>query len=195
MIPKRLIRTVPTDTSTEVEQWWQTACEMHPDWEHVTYREPVDPAAFPITGHLFSTCESGAQKADLIRIEALWWGAGIYLDSDVEVVKPLDSFLHAGGVAGWEDESHICNAVLAFEAGHPALKTILELAIQRHDQGTWNAGIGVVTEVLRDHPDVLLLPPGSWYPVHYRQKMPPTEVVKKQNPWAYAIHHWSHSWA
>ena len=194
-MPRRLVRTVPEAVDDEQEHLWEIACDLHPDWEHRTWREPIDPVDFPLTGYLFSTCESGAQKADLIRAEDLYSRSGIYLDSDVEVLRPLDPLLGTRGFAGWEDENHICNAVMGFEAGHPALREYLELAIQRHDEGTWLAGVGAFTEVMRGRDDVLLLAPGSLYPVHYRQSMPPMGLVRCHNPWAYTIHHWNHSWA
>jgi mannosyltransferase OCH1-like enzyme len=192
VIPKRLVRTVPEHTTDQVEGWWAQAIGLHPDWEHVTWREPVYPEFFPLTGHLFDSCESGAQKADLIRAEDLWWRGGIYLDSDVEVFKALDPFLGLSGCAGWEDAEHICNAVMAFEAAHPALEQVLKLAIQRHSEGTWAAGVGVFTEVMATRDDVLLLPPGTWFPYHYKQRRPVN--VREMNPWAYTAHHWSHSW-
>ena len=194
-ISKRLIRTVPEAVDDEQEHLWEIACALHPDWEHITHRDPVDRDLFPMTSKHWDTCESGAQLADLIRAEDLYWRSGIYLDSDVEVLKPLDPLLNTKGFAGWEDENHICNAVMGFEAGHPALREYLELAIQRHGEGTWLAGVGAFTEVMRGRDDVLLLAPGSLYPVHYRQSMPPTGLVRLHNPWAYTIHHWNHSWA
>ena len=130
MIPHRLIRTVPKDTSADVERWWNQACELHPDWEHVTIREPVDRDQFPLTGHLFKTCETGAQKADLIRAEQLWWGGGVYIDSDYVAFRAFDILTALDGFAAYEDEQHIPNAVMGFKQNHPALERVIQLAIQ-----------------------------------------------------------------
>jgi hypothetical protein len=83
MIPRRLIRTVPEQTVDEVEGFWSRVVELHPGWEHVTYRDPIDAALFPVTSPLWGRCRSGAQRAGLIRLEALARVGGIYLDSDV----------------------------------------------------------------------------------------------------------------
>lgn len=192
MIPHRLVRTIPAKTSDQVETWWREACTLHPGWEHVTIREPVDPKQFPLTGHLFDSCESGAQKADLIRAEDLWSRGGLYVDADVQVFRSFEPLLPLKGFAAWEDEHHVCNALLGFQPGHPALKRVIELAIQRHEQGTWQAGVGVVTQVLRDAKDVLLLPPQCFYAVHWRNR---AHLHRhRPDPWEFAAHHWAHSW-
>lgn len=195
MIPTRLIRTVPAETSDQVEDWWRQACRLHPGWQHVTLRDPVDRTQFPVTSPYWDGVESGAQLADLIRIEELWARGGVYIDSDVEVFRSFEPLLCLPGFAGWEDEKHIPNAVLGFRPAHLALRKVLELAIRLRHQGTWNAGVGVTTQVFKDRTDILLLPPGSLYPVHYRARMPSSDTVRADNPWAFCLHHWAHSWA
>lgn len=197
MIPRRLVRTVPKTTSSQVEQWWQQACDLHPDWEHVTLRDPIDRDRFPITSHLWDTCETGAQLADLVRAEDLFWNGGIYLDSDVEVLRRLDPLLPLAGFAAWEDPLYIPNAVLGFTPKHPALLEVLRKAIARHDQGTWAAGVGVTTEVFRGRDDMVLLPPGSFYPIDWRtahRHGVDLGTVAAVNPWSYAIHLYAGSW-
>jgi hypothetical protein len=82
-IPRILHRTVPEVTSKQVEDWWQRFEELHPDWDLRTYREPIDPTDWPMTGDLFKRCQNGAQKAGLIRLEAVYTHGGVYVDSDV----------------------------------------------------------------------------------------------------------------
>jgi len=198
MIPPRLVRTVPAETSSRAEQWWQQACELHPTWAHVTLRDPINKQNFPITGALWKTCESGAQLADLVRAEELFWRGGVYIDSDFECFKPLDTLLRLEGFAAYEDDEFIPNAVMGFEPDHPAILKVLQLAIQRHERGTWEAGVGVTTEVFKDRTDMLLLPPASFYAVHWRtahRKKLDSNTIRAQNPWAFGLHHYAHSWA
>ena len=197
MIPHRLVRTVPAVTSEHTEQLWDIATALHPDWEHVTHRDPVDRNAFPISSQFWDDCATGAQLADLIRIEDLLQNGGFYIDSDVLMCKPLDTLCGLSAVAAWEDERYVPNAVLGFVPGHPALFEILRLAIARQSLGTWTAGVGVCTEVLTGRDDITLLPPGSFYPVHWRQvHRGPVDwdEVARANPWAYAIHQYEASW-
>lgn len=196
MIPPILHRTVPTETTPEVEGWWDHWCDLHPGWEHSTWRDPIDPADFPRTAHAWPRCSSGAQLAGLIRLEALWHHGGIYLDSDVEGYRALNPLLHLPAFAAWEDERTVPDAVLGAEPHHPAIDTCLVLALARLDGGAWESGPGVTTEVLRDRTDVLLLPPASFYPYHWSPaaKRRGRHAPHWRNPWTFGAHHWQASW-
>lgn len=198
MIPRRLIRTVPADTSIDVEQLWNTATALHLNWEHVTLRDPVDTSRFPITAPYWPDVQTGAQLADLIRAEELWQRGGWYIDSDVLCVKPFDTLCALDGVVAWEDAQHIPNAVMGFRAGHPALRRVLELAIERRGEGTWAAGVGVTTEVFsEDRPDVVVLPPAAFYPVHWRiahAQAQNWQSVADRTPGCYVVHQYAASW-
>jgi Glycosyltransferase sugar-binding region containing DXD motif len=198
MIPRRLIRTVPESPSPEQDRMWEIATKLHPDWEHVDLRDPVDRSRFPVTRHLWDRCDSGAQLADLIRAEELSHRGGVYIDSDVECYRSFDPLLGLDGFAGYEDADHVCTAVLGFTAGHPAVKALMDVGMERHHQGTWAAAIGVVSEIWPGRDDMLLLPPGSFFPYHYQQKwtgdVPSREQIRDTNPWAFCAHHWDGSW-
>ncbi|MDG2335209.1 MAG: glycosyltransferase [Myxococcota bacterium] len=202
-IPKLIFRTVPVHTSAEVEEWWASTKALHPDFEHITYREPVDPAAFPITSPYWERCESGAQKAGLIRLEGLWLHGGIYLDSDVQVYRSLVPLLQLRGFAVYEDADVVPDAVLGAECRHPAIDACVKLALKRIDEnsgdfrtdGAWGTGPGVTNTVLRERDDWLLLPPGTFYPYHYTEKKKRRHEDFSQTPWIFAAHHWHHSWS
>ncbi|QDH91817.1 glycosyltransferase [Mycobacterium phage Phrappuccino] len=195
-IPRRLIRTVPEQLDDEAERLWTIATELHPDWEHVTLRDPIDRSLFPITSPHWDACETGAQLADLVRAEELYWRGGVYIDSDVECYRSFDPLLGVQGFAAWEDSDHIPNAVMGFTPWHPAIRAVVDLAVARQGEGTWAAGVGVTTEVFAGRDDMLLLPPASFYPYHYTMKtVAQPEMIQRQNPWAFCAHHWKHSWA
>lgn len=197
MIPRRLVRTVPTNTTDQVEQWWSKACALHPDWECVTWRDPIDPAAFPITSPYWADCESGAQLADMVRAEDLYHRGGCYLDSDVEVYRSFEPLTKLDGFAAWDCPEYIPNAVMAFRPGHPAIGRVVALAVQRRHEGTWPAGVGVTTETFRGRDDMVLFPPGSFYPAFWKDAHSGRvnwDTLPQQQPWAYAAHHAHHSW-
>ena len=194
-MPRKLWRTVPEHTSEQIEQWWAEFIGMHPGWDTETVREPVDPSEFPLTGHLFDRCASGAQKAGLIRLELLYTHGGVYVDSDVQAVRPLDVLTHLPAFAAWEDDRCAPDAILGAVAGHPAIRLCLERAVVLIEGGStdaWETGPGVTTAVLPWRDDVLLLPPGSFYPVHYHEKA--KLGTRNGQPWVFAEHKWHHSW-
>jgi mannosyltransferase OCH1-like enzyme len=194
MIPRLIFRTIPAETSNTVEQFWVNTVKLHAGWQAITYRDPIDPALFPISAPHWDRCTSGAQRAGLIRLEGLLGHGGIYLDSDVEVYRPLDSLLGVPAFAAWEDAKVVPDAVLGAKPAHPAIGECLERAIDVLDQGPWASGPGVTTAILPGRADVLLLPPGAWYPYHYTQRDQRHDDHRAANPWAFGAHHWEGSW-
>lgn len=196
LIPRILHRTVPERTTAQVESFWQRAEQLHPGWEFKTYRDPLPITDWPLSAHLWNRCQNGAQKAGLIRLEALIRLGGVYIDSDVELYRPLDSLRFSPAFAAWEDAKVIPDAVLGCIPGHPAFVTMLDEALELvgRGAGAWDSGPGVSTRVLRGRPDVLLLPPGSFYPYHYREKHRAQENHAAAQPWAFGAHHWAASW-
>lgn len=204
MIPRRLIRTVPADTDPQVDAWWDEACKLHPDWDHLDLRDPIDPTRFPTTAPLWRNCTSGAQMAGLIRLEALFRWGGIYIDSDLELWRNLEPLVGVSCFATYEDPGVIPDFVLGATAGHPAIGACLDLAVKRvrfpegdwRTCGAWGTGPGVTTQTLAGRDDVLLLPPASFAPYHYTEKdTVDMAKVRAENPWAFGAHHWRHSWA
>src|SRR5690606_34232415 len=51
---------------------------------------------------------------------------GIYLDTDVEVVRPLDSLLHHQAFSGFEDEHYLQSGTMGAAAGHPWIRALLQ---------------------------------------------------------------------
>lgn len=69
---------------------------------------------------------------DYVRLYALYNFGGIYLDSDVEVLKPLDKFLEHRAFTGCENEEYCVTGIIAAEQGHPWIKDLLNSYKNRH---------------------------------------------------------------
>jgi hypothetical protein len=200
-IPRVLHRVVPEQTTDEAERWWEAWQAIHPGWVFRTWRDPIDPSRFPLTGPHWGLVRHGAQLADLVRLEVLWNEGGIYLDSDMEPLRPLDPLLPLSAFAAWEDAARVPNAVIGAVPSHPAIWECMHLAVTRLNEGeadiTIATGPGVLTDVLPWRADVLVLPPGTFYPVHYhemkRYRVRPRDIRAEQ-PWAFGMHHWAGSW-
>ena len=193
VIPRIMHRTIPAVVTEVVEHYWTHLQQLHPGWEFRTYREPLDPADWPLTGDLWDRCANGAQKAGLIRLEALVTHGGVYVDSDCEPVRSLEPLLAVEAFAGWEDETTVPDAVLGARPQHPAMIEALAQASAAVEAGgdAWASGPGVTTAVLPGRVDVLLLPPGAFYPHHYLQK---NLAHSSPGPWVFLRHQWAGSW-
>lgn len=192
LIPRLIWRTVPEHTTDEVEAFWDHVVELHPGWRCVTMREPLEPYAFPITSPRWGDCTAGAQRAGLVRLELLYRYGGVYLDSDVELYRPLDSLRYCSAFAAWEDAHTIPDAVLGAVPRHRAIARCIDVALDVLTDGPWASGPGVTTAVLRDRDDVLLLPPSSFYPYHYSERHRRNEDHRA--PYVFGAHHWHASW-
>jgi hypothetical protein len=73
-------------------------------------------------------CEIGlyAFASDYIRQYAVYTHGGIYLDSDIEVVKPFDELLHKDLMLGYDCGGTIAAECFGAEKGHPYIKKCME---------------------------------------------------------------------
>ena len=62
---------------------------------------------------------------DYIRLWLVYNYGGIYMDTDVEVVKPLDRFLQYEAVSGFESETQIQTGLMACLEGFPLFTELL----------------------------------------------------------------------
>ena len=69
---------------------------------------------------------------DYIRLKVLFENGGIYMDTDVEVCKPLDSFLEEQAFSGFENNHQIPTGIMASEKGHPFIGRLLNYYNGRH---------------------------------------------------------------
>ena len=69
---------------------------------------------------------------DIVRLYALYNEGGIYMDTDVEVLKSLDGFLHHTAFSGFENETDVPTGIMASEKGGLWAKENLEYYNGRH---------------------------------------------------------------
>lgn len=192
-IPRIMFRTVVEAINEQHENWWLHQQQLHPGWEFISYREPLDPADWPLIGDLMDKCQNGAQKAGLVRLSGLITHGGVFVDADVMPVRSFEPLLHSPAFAGWEDSAVVPDAIMAAEPNHPAFVQALEKAraVIQGGGDAWHSGPGVMTELLPGRNDVLLLAPGHLYPHHYLQR---SGATSNDGPWIIARHMWDGSW-
>lgn len=63
---------------------------------------------------------------DYVRLYALYNEGGVYMDTDVEVLKPIDEFLKHKAFSSFENNNMIPTGLMAGEKGNPWIKDLLD---------------------------------------------------------------------
>ena len=63
--------------------------------------------------------------SDYVRLKALVEMGGVYMDTDVEVIKPLDPYLHHEAFAGFEHPQRVQTGLLACHKGFPLFREFM----------------------------------------------------------------------
>jgi len=64
--------------------------------------------------------------SDVARLKILYDEGGIYMDTDVEVYKPLDEFLNQEGFIGFEDTHYLSTGTIGAKKNNPIIKYLLD---------------------------------------------------------------------
>lgn len=105
-------------------------------------------------------CKKYAFVADYVRLYALYHEGGVYMDSDVEVIKPLDKFLKHSVFSGFENAIWLQAAIMGAEKGNEWIKLLLDYYKDRHFivDGKMNmtTNVDIITALTRIFYDVKL---------------------------------------
>lgn len=108
---------------------WKKYC---PDYEIKEWNEDnFDLDLYPYVREAYDN-RKFAFVTDVVRLYALLKEGGIYMDTDVEVLKPLDSLCKYDAVSGFETESRIPTGLMACRASHPLFQEFLNEYIGLH---------------------------------------------------------------
>lgn len=64
--------------------------------------------------------------SDYIRLYALYNHGGVYLDTDMEIIKPIDKFLEHSAFSGFESTKHMGTGIIGAKKGHPWTRELLK---------------------------------------------------------------------
>lgn len=146
-----------------------------------------------------------AAAADYARLAILFEHGGVYLDTDVQVMRPAElkrlyNKACASGdlIVGQEDEKWICNAVMIAPPRHIVIGGLLEkyqrMSLSETFDGVTN-GVTLLTQACEGRADVDVLRSEVFYPWHWKDK-DKNNVWKKERvtPVSICAHHWEGSW-
>lgn len=94
--------------------------------------ENIDITSCPIYVQEAYACKKYAFVTDYVRLYVLYMNGGIYMDTDVEVLRKLDQFLVCNAFSGYESANYIPTGIMGCEKGFPLFKEFLKYYDNRH---------------------------------------------------------------
>ena len=103
---------------------WQKYC---PGWEIICWNEDN----FDVSSNRYASQALEAGKwafvSDYVRLAVIYEHGGVYLDTDVELIKPIDELLKFGGFMGFDEKGMMCTGLgFGAEAKNPIVKELLK---------------------------------------------------------------------
>lgn len=142
---------------------------------------------------------------DVVRLYALYHEGGIYMDTDVEVLKSLDGFLIHTAFSGFENDTNIPTGIMASEKGGRWAKNNLGYYETRHfikGDGSLDltTNVEIITNYMlplglkqdntyQDFPDLI-----TFYPKDYFCPKSPVDEKLYLTKNSHTIHHFSGTW-
>lgn len=141
---------------------------------------------------------------DYVRLYVLYNFGGIYMDTDVEVRKPLDEFLDNEAFSGFESSIYVPTGIMGSEKGNTLFKILLDYYNDRHfvkDDGTLDTttNVKIITSILNERnlklnnmyqklEGITLYPSDYFCPINARTRE--KNITKN----TYTIHWFAGSW-
>ncbi len=108
---------------------WKTICS---DYQIVEWNEDnFDINSNPYVKEAYEA-KKYAFVTDYVRLYAMYHQGGIYMDTDVRVLKPLEQFLKHQAFSGFESPEYVPTGIMASEQGNGMIKELLFYYKNRH---------------------------------------------------------------
>ena len=180
---------------------WKRYC---PDYEFIEWNEEnFDLSYCPYVKEAYEE-KKWAFITDVVRLYALVNYGGIYMDTDVEVLKPLDDLLELSAFSGFQTVDSIPTGIIAAEKEHALFRELLDDYKDIHfrlSDGSVNMETNVVkiTNTCLKYGLILNnqkqeINGFTLYPVEYfcAKDILTGKLIDNSN--TYAIHHFAGSW-
>jgi len=130
--------------------------------------------------------------SDYLRFYILYHEGGIYLDTDMDVLKALDDLLENSLFSGWDRSSkYVYAGIIGTQKKDPYIKNILE-QYNQIDKGLYPTSPEVMTKCYYQYKErkrVTILNSCYFYPLLDGERMTKTALT-----YAYTNHLWHESW-
>lgn len=206
MIPKKIYYTWfgRTPLPKKLQKFLSTWEKHCPDYEIIEINE----TNFDVKQHHFTENAYNAKKfafvSDYARLKTIYDYGGIYLDTDVEVLKSLDELLGHESFFGVEQSNNLINTGLGFGAkkNSPVIKKMLQIydVVNYSSDKLEHIACPILnTRVLKQLGYTYKNEPVNYelftvYPSEYFDPLNTIEAKNLITNNTYTIHHYSSSW-
>jgi mannosyltransferase OCH1-like enzyme len=180
----------PDPLPEEHGPWIESWKRHHPEWEFKLWTEDNLPDD-PIRPEIAERLRAPVERADILRIEVLYRHGGVYLDTDLECLRPIDEVLEGEEFVGvCHKQGRITNTAIAAAPKHPMLEQVL--GEMRPMEMYWSnaserlkevAGPLLLERIVVDYPEIKLLDPPVFFP-----------ATDEEREDAIAVHHMARVW-
>lgn len=137
-----------------------------------------------------------AYCSDYIRSVVLYENGGIYLDTDMQLLKPIDEYLNYDFFIAYESNEYLGVGLYGAKKNSEILKDLIDF----YDNKIYNTALWTIPKILTTiikekkfdkDPKVLLLEKEYFYPFGLNETFTPSVITDK----TVAIHWWNASWS
>lgn len=180
-----------------------------PDYQIIEWNEKNSDLSHPFVKQAYSK-KKWAFVSDYVRLQKLYEHGGIYLDTDMMVIKGIDVFLDHNCFFGAEDENLISVGIVGATANNQFIKKCL----MHYDLIDFEVNLAmtitipsIVTKIFRKEnnynntfksiiglDDVTIYPVDFFYPISFYERNDVNNYISYIKPNTYMIHLWNSSW-
>lgn len=192
--------------SSEIEMCIESWRKYCPDYEIHRWDEDNSPMDIPWVRDAYKH-QKYAFVADYVRFYALYHEGGVYMDTDMLLVKPIDEFLKDNAFLGRESAKYASMGIIGTERGNAFAKMSLDL----YDSIKFNiaepitvpslitsqlVNFGLIEKNItqRLENELVVYQSDYFYPIVHRQPFELENVLSYAKTNTYGIHLWNFSW-
>ena len=177
-----------------------------PSWYCKIWRDEDVSQLKLINQNYFDAAQSYAEKADIVRYELLHEFGGLYLDTDVILIKSIEPLHYAYefyvGIQPTDLRDELGNAVIGSVPGHPILKECIKGIKNAAHYSSVNKRTGpsflkyhFLKQVKKGPERIIAFPKSCMYPLDFTKRhFSYEEALRMVTPESYTLHFWEGSW-